>query len=159
MNKLLCCFFFALPLKHLQITSSYGYRTHPISKQFAFHAGIDLRARSDTVFSVFSGVISFAGYDRLLGIYVRVGSDELECTFGHLSQIFVIPGDSLLAGTALGITGATGRVTGEHLHFSVRYHGRNLDPLQFLWNLQLQIIKQKEIDYESIQTPVRSDRR
>ena len=44
-----------LPLRHLQITSGYGYRVHPLSGRYQFHKGIDLRARSDTVFAVLAG--------------------------------------------------------------------------------------------------------
>lgn len=157
--KLICCCLLALPLRHLQVTSAYGYRVHPVTGRLAFHAGIDLRARSDTVFAVFPGLVSSAGYDQYLGIYIRVRQNDLECTFGHLSQLLALPGDSVLASGALGITGSTGRVTGEHLHFSVRYRGRNINPLEFLLKIQLQIYQQKETDYESIQTPVRSGRR
>jgi len=134
--KLICCCLLALPLRHLQVTSAYGYRVHPVTGRFSFHSGIDLRARSDTVFAVFSGVVSGAGYDQFLGIYIRVRHGDIESTFGHLSQFFVLPGDSVLAADALGITGATGRVTGEHLHFSITIHQRPIDPVKFLLNIQ-----------------------
>ena len=134
--KLICCCLLALPLRHLQVTSAYGFRVHPVTGRFSFHSGIDLRARSDTVFAVFSGVVSGTGYDQFLGLYVRVRQGDLECSFGHLSQIFVLPGDSVLAANALGITGATGRVTGEHLHFGITFRHHAINPLKFLLNIQ-----------------------
>ena len=141
MNKLLllCCL--CLPLRHIQVTSSYGYRVHPVTHIYSFHAGIDLRARSDTVFAVLPGTVLTTGYDPLLGFFIRLGHGPFQTIYGHLSQIFVLTGDSVKSASALGITGCSGRVTGEHLHFAVQYRQRYIDPLRFLY--QLQFINQK----------------
>jgi len=130
----LCCCFF-LPLKHLQLTSTYGYRIHPVTGNYSFHSGIDLKARHDTVFSVLGGRVKFMGYDNITGVHIRVKSGDFELLYGHLSQVFVLAGDSVHAGKPLGITGATGRVTGEHLHFAVRYRQAAINPLKFLNSL------------------------
>lgn len=122
----------ALPLHHLVLTSGYGYRVHPVTGQFSFHSGIDLRARHDTVFAVCEGVVKSCGYDKLLGVYILLGHSAFESSYGHLSQLFVLPGDTVNAGDPIALTGATGRVTGEHLHFSIKYWQRPLDPLKFL---------------------------
>lgn len=127
-----CCLIF-LPLKHLQITSSFGARTHPLTGKPAFHKGVDLRAQHDTVYAVMNGVAKAVGYDRLLGIYITIDHGELSSTYGHLSQIFIITKDMIYAGEPIGITGATGRVTGEHLHFSVTWHNQSIDPMDFLY--------------------------
>lgn len=121
-----------LPLRHLQITSGYGYRVHPLTGKYQFHKGIDLRARSDTVFAVLAGKVDASAYDSLLGFYVRLANGDFETLYGHLSQVFVLAGDSVIAGSALAITGYSGRVTGEHLHFAVSYRHSAIDPLQFL---------------------------
>jgi murein DD-endopeptidase MepM/ murein hydrolase activator NlpD len=141
MNKLwlICCV--CLPLRHLKITSGYGYRIHPITGEYKFHSGIDLRARSDTVYAVLPGVVSATGYDNLLGIYEKLDHGDFETTYGHLSQLFFLKGDTVVAGTPLGVTGSTGQVTGEHLHFTVRCLGHPVDPLCFL----MIIIKQTEL--------------
>ncbi|QJD95404.1 M23 family metallopeptidase [Mucilaginibacter robiniae] len=55
----------------------------------------------------------------------------MQTIYGHLSQAFVGGADSVTAGQPIGITGATGRITGEHLHFAVRYRGRFINPVQF----------------------------
>jgi murein DD-endopeptidase MepM/ murein hydrolase activator NlpD len=129
---LACC----LPLRHLQLNSAFGYRVHPLSHIWKMHAGIDLAARSDTVFAVLDGVIATESYDNRLGLYIKIEhSGELETVYGHLSQWLALPGDSVAAGHAIAITGATGAVTGEHLHFAVRYQGRFIDPLHFLSTL------------------------
>ena len=132
MNKLLLLGLF-LPLKHLSITSGFGYRIHPITKQNQFHNGIDLKARSDTVFAIANGVASI-GYNELIGLYVKITDGQFSCVYGHLSQ-FLVSNSLVTAGTPIAITGATGRVTGEHLHLTLKYRGDYLDPLKFLYEL------------------------
>ena len=122
----------ALPLRQLSLTSPYGYRIHPVTGKYSFHSGIDLRAHSDTVFAVLPGIVEAEGFDPLLGIFVRLRHDDIQTIYGHLSQLFVFKGDTVAAKTELGINGLTGRVTGEHLHFEVKYRGRSTDPLAFL---------------------------
>ncbi len=134
MKALICCMVFCLPLKHLCITSNFGYRIHPITKSCTFHFGTDFRAHQDTVYAICSGRLSL-GYDQFLGIYMRVLNDDLQITYGHLSQILTI--DSVNAGDPIAITGATGRVTGEHLHLTIKYKGRPVDPLNFLYELTI----------------------
>jgi murein DD-endopeptidase MepM/ murein hydrolase activator NlpD len=133
MSKLLlACCIFCLPLRHLQITSSYGYRVHPINGRYQFHKGIDLRARSDTVFAVLPGTVMTAAYDHRLGFYVRLDHGNFQTLYGHLSQVFVMAGDSVSAGDPIGVSGSSGAVTGEHLHFAVSYHHSAINPIQFL---------------------------
>ncbi|WP_183580301.1 M23 family metallopeptidase [Mucilaginibacter sp. X5P1] len=124
-----------LPLKHIYLTSPYGYRVHPVTGQYKFHAGIDLRASHDTVFAIMDGIVSGVDYNPLLGTYIRLDHGEYQSCYGHLSQVFVLPGDTVFAGNAIAITGSSGRVTGEHLHFSVSYHHQNINPLEFLYRL------------------------
>lgn len=125
-------FIACLPLKHICLTSSYGYRTHPLTGKYSYHAGIDLRARSDTVYAVLPGTVEHTAYDTFLGLYIKLAHGDFDTTYGHLSQIFVLQRDSVKAGDAIGLSGLTGRTTGEHLHFAVQYHGRYLNPLKFL---------------------------
>ncbi len=128
--------FFCLPLNHLLPTSGYGWRVHPITGKFQFHRGVDLAARHDTVFNVLDGAVCQIGYNRLIGNYILITHPgDVQSLYGHLSIIAVLPGEQVTAGQAIGITGATGRVTGEHLHFSIKYRGRELSPLAFLVGL------------------------
>lgn len=125
----------SLPLRHLTLTSPYGYRIHPVTGKQSFHAGIDLRAHNDTVFAIAGGVVITAGYNSFLGIYISLDHNGLQSIYGHLSQIWVFPGEDVVSGQAIAISGATGRVTGGHLHFSVLYQGKPIDPLKFLYHL------------------------
>jgi murein DD-endopeptidase MepM/ murein hydrolase activator NlpD len=117
----------------LRLTSGYGYRTHPVTGKYTFHAGVDLRANQDTVFAIMDGSVSATGYNDFLGIYIRLDHADLSSSYGHLSQIFVGAGETVTAGEPIGITGATGRVTGEHLHFSLQYRQQYIDPIKFLY--------------------------
>jgi murein DD-endopeptidase MepM/ murein hydrolase activator NlpD len=130
-NKLLCCLVLALPLHRLSVTSRFGWRIHPITRRLDFHAGVDLRANGDTVYAMMDGPVQ-AGYNTLLGNYIRLGSGDLEIVYGHLSQIFVLTGDSVRVDQPVAVTGSTGRVTAPHLHFAVRYQGRYINPITFL---------------------------
>jgi len=135
MNPLLACCLVCLPLKNLHLTSSYGNRIHPVTGKYAFHEGIDLRAKQDTVYAVMDGNVNTVNYNGFLGIYIRLDHDQFQFVYGHLSQVFVASGETLHAGDPIGVTGATGRVTGEHLHFSIRCQQHYIDPLEFLYQI------------------------
>jgi len=122
----------SLPLKHLYLTSDYGNRIHPVTGNHNFHAGIDLRAHHDTVYAVIPGMIEKVGYDPFLGLFIKLSNGPFIITYGHLSDFLIFKGDSVISHTPLAISGATGRVTGEHLHFAVQLNGRYIDPLAFL---------------------------
>jgi murein DD-endopeptidase MepM/ murein hydrolase activator NlpD len=126
------------PLDELKVTSPFGYRIHPISGKTSHHSGVDFAARSDPVFNVLDGWVKETGKHMLLGKYIRIAHGEVETIYGHLSHILVSPRDTVMAGQPIAITGSTGRVTGKHLHFSVKFNGKFLDPLKFLHRLREQ---------------------
>ena len=128
----------SLPLSHLTVTSPFGWRTHPVTGKSDFHNGVDFAARSDPVFNVLDGWVKETGTHKLLGKYIRIVHGEVETIYGHLSHILVSPRDTVIAGQPIAITGSTGRVTGEHLHFSVKFNGKFLDPLKFLRRIKEQ---------------------
>lgn len=127
------------PLDKLKVTSPFGYRIHPISGKASHHSGVDFAARSDPVFNVLNGYVKATGRHKALGKYIRIVHGEVETIYGHLSHILVSSGDTVIAGQPIAITGSTGRVTGEHLHFSVKFNGKFLDPLKFLRRLREQL--------------------
>jgi murein DD-endopeptidase MepM/ murein hydrolase activator NlpD len=124
-----------LPLKHLRINSYFGNRMHPISGKYAMHAGVDLQARHDTVYAVLNGFVKATGYQQGLGLNILLEHGKVESIYGHLSQIFVSTQENVSAGEPIGITGATGHVTGEHLHFSICYRHQYINPIKFLYEL------------------------
>lgn len=122
----------SLPLAHLIVTSSFGWRIHPILGKPDFHRGVDLAARNDPVYSIMDGIVCETGRHRILGNYVRIDHGNIQSLYGHLSHTFVQAGQTILAGQPIGITGSTGRATGEHLHFSIRFGEKYIHPLLFL---------------------------
>lgn len=130
----------SLPLDNIRLTSEYGYRIHPIVKSIKFHNGIDLSARHAMIYSVLHGIVVASNYDHSIGNYVIINHGFYETTYGHLLERLVSVGELVKAGSVIGISGQSGLVTGEHLHFIVRYKGETINPLPFLSEI-LQIRK------------------
>lgn len=130
-NDLVC-----LPLANFKLTSGFGFRTHPVTGiRNSFHEGIDLRANYEPVYSVLSGIVVAVGYNPFLGNYIKLTNGDYTLIYGHLSHLLVKAGDIVNAARVIGLSGATGRVTGGHLHFAVQYKTNYISPLQFLHQL------------------------
>ena len=112
------------PIKGM-ITSPFGWRKRRM------HKGEDIKLYvGDTVRTAFDGVVKIRQYDRRGYGYYYVLSHEngLETIYGHLSKHIVKQDEVVKAGQAIGLGGSTGRSTGPHLHFEMRYMGIALDP-------------------------------
>jgi hypothetical protein len=79
-----------------------------------------------------AGKVSGAGFNAFLGNFIRISHCMVESIYGHLSILLVTKGEEVRCGELNGVTGSTGRVTGEHLHFSIKAGSIYLDPIQFL---------------------------
>lgn len=95
-----------------------------------YHYGIDLQLRTgDSVVSAFDGKVRISVYHPQYGNVIVVRHyNGLETLYAHLSKRKVNCGELIRAGELLGYGGTTGRSTGPHLHFEVRYKGRPIDP-------------------------------
>jgi murein DD-endopeptidase MepM/ murein hydrolase activator NlpD len=107
-----------------QITSAFGWRVHPLLKTSRMHTGTDLGAPMGTpVLAAYDGEVALA--DKLggygLAVILRHVKGTQESLYGHLSEIFVKPGDQIKQGTVIGRVGSTGASTGPHLHFEWRH--------------------------------------
>ncbi len=105
------------------VTSIFGWRNSPISGGSSFHAGTDLGAPIGTpVLAAYAGNVVVANYMGGYGLAIVIEhKNPVEQTlYGHLSQIFVQPGQWVEQGTAIGRVGSTGMSTGPHLHFEIR---------------------------------------
>jgi hypothetical protein len=118
------------------VTSSFGYRTHPLSRSRKqdYHKGIDLAARvGDSVYTWRSGIVMYTGYNRLSGNMINLlHAGGYLSKYHHLSQILVKEGDLVNAGQLIGKSGRTGQVSGPHLHFSILKDNEHVDPYPFL---------------------------
>ncbi len=104
------------------ITSLFGWRVHPITGDRRFHAGTDLGAATGTpVLAAYRGQVEMADYMGGYGLAVILNHNSAQQTlYGHMSEIFVQPGQWVEQGTVIGRVGSTGNSTGPHLHFEVR---------------------------------------
>jgi murein DD-endopeptidase MepM/ murein hydrolase activator NlpD len=105
------------------ITSVFGWRVHPITGNQRFHAGTDLGAPTGTpVLAAAAGQVETANWLGGYGLTVTLNHKSAEQTlYGHMSEIFVQPGQWVQPGTVIGRVGSTGNSTGPHLHFEVRH--------------------------------------
>lgn len=122
-------------LSGARVTSGFGYRWHPLRRRQAFHAGIDLAARTgDPIPALGAGVVRFAGWRGGYGRLVEVEHPVTGAVtrYAHLSAIGVRDGDVVKAGQAVGAAGSSGLSTGPHLHLEVLIGGRAVDPAPYL---------------------------
>jgi len=112
------------------ITSPFGMRMHPLQHQLRFHAGIDIGARRGApVHAVQAGVVSSATFHSGYGLMVVLDHDGgVQTLYAHLDSVTVHLGEAVAAGQQIGVVGATGRVTGPHLHYERRVAGVAVDP-------------------------------
>ncbi|RCJ31985.1 peptidase M23 [Nostoc minutum NIES-26] len=105
------------------ITSLFGWRTHPITGGQRFHAGTDLGAAMGTpILAAAKGQVESADWMGGYGLAVVIQHTSAQQTlYGHMSEIFVQPGQWVEPGTVIGRVGSTGNSTGPHLHFEVRH--------------------------------------
>lgn len=109
-----------------KITAYFGQR----GKNWAGgHHGVDFRADVGTpILSAAGGVVTLAGWNGVYGKCIIISNGVYDFLYGHLSEIEVRKGDTVVAGKIIGLTGNTGRSTAAHLHFEVREGGRAINP-------------------------------
>ena len=120
------------PLQRIRINSSYGYRKDPFTGKRKFHNGIDLHARGDEVLAMMEGVVVKVGQDKMSGKYVTLRHGNYTVSYCHLSKVLVGKGATVRPRDVVGVSGSTGRSTGEHLHITCKLDGKSIDPLLVL---------------------------
>lgn len=126
--------FLRSPVEYTRVSSGFSSsRTHPVFGYDAAHRGVDYAAPTGTkVRSVAAGVILFAGWQRGYGNVVEIQHDGKHATlYAHLSSIApgLRTGVRIGQGDLVGAVGMTGWATGPHLHFELKMHGRQVNPL------------------------------
>ncbi len=98
-----------------------------------YHPGIDIAAvEGSQEVAADAGQVIFAGWGSY-GLYVEIDhGNGFHTVYGHMSRVEVKPGDLVSPGQEIGLMGSTGRSTGPHVHFEVRYQGTPQNPLDFL---------------------------
>jgi Membrane proteins related to metalloendopeptidases len=119
---------------HGEITSPYGWRTHPIFGTQIFHSGIDIAADyGDPILAADSGTVVYAGWMGGYGNAVMIDhGGGLVTLYGHNTAVLVSEGQAVDKGQVIAHAGSTGYSTGPHCHFEVRLHGETVNPLSYL---------------------------
>ena len=117
-----------------RVTSCFGWREHPISRQADFHKGVDIAAAQGTpVRAVLPGVVEQVGYNDSYGNYLVINHGGGYCTlYAHCSQLLAQVGDTVNKYDTIAKVGATGDVTGNHLHICVIINGFYVNPKDYL---------------------------
>ena len=118
-----------------RISDRYSYRTHPISGERQFHAGLDMAAvYAATVHAAASGTVTFAGetpgYGKTVVVTHRFG---FQTRYAHLTLIYTRKGAEVEKGDVIGFVGSTGISTGNHLHYEVIKNQKRINPLNFIY--------------------------
>ena len=122
------------PTDVTDITSPFGWRTHPIFGTSIYHSGIDIGADyGDTVRAADDGVVIYAEWMGGYGNAVIIDhGNGISTLYGHNSQLLVSEGQKVRKGDPISRVGSTGYSTGPHLHFEVRQNGSPTNPLAYL---------------------------
>lgn len=126
-------FAWPLPKANTRITSPFGMRVHPVTGVRTGHKGVDLAASTGTeIYSIADGTISFVGNIGNGGnaVYITHGSGIIS-KYMHMSSFGVTAGQHVVRGQLIGWSGATGRVTGPHLHLQIDVNGTPVNPMYF----------------------------
>ena len=116
------------PLRHISVTSPFGYRRDPSTKRNTTHTGLDLTAHSEPAYAIPPGAVIQAGRDTRSGLYVTLRHGDFTVSYCHLSQALVTQGSHVRPGTIIALTGNSGRSTGPHLHLTLKKDGKNINP-------------------------------
>ncbi|MBE7036558.1 MAG: M23 family metallopeptidase [Ruminococcaceae bacterium] len=116
------------------ITSPFGLRTHPSDGTEKFHYGVDIGApEGEKIKCAAKGKAIEVGNSSDYGNYILVQhADEIYTLYAHCQTVLPKTGDEIQSGQVIATVGATGNVTGPHLHFELRNGDSYLDPTEFI---------------------------
>jgi murein DD-endopeptidase MepM/ murein hydrolase activator NlpD len=121
--------------REISVNSHYGTRVHPVHGVYKFHRGIDLKGTMhEPVIASGNGKVIETGFKADLGNYIKIRHKYgFESIYGHLSKVLIKKGQLIKKSQRIGLVGATGKVTGPHLHYTLKKNETYLDPFDFLY--------------------------
>ena len=113
-----------------EVSSPFGARVHPVTGEDGYHTGLDIAAAEGTrIAAAYYGTVSDISEDDVSGKYIILDhGNGLKTFYCHCSEILAEKGAVVRAGETIAFVGATGQVTGPHLHFEVRLNGVRHNP-------------------------------
>lgn len=116
------------------ITSRFGSRTDPLNGKKAYHRGVDIRgSMGSDITATADGIVLIQNYDQLNGRYIILDhGNGFRTKYGHLKKSLVKKGDSVQRGQVIGLVGSSGRSTGPHVHYEIRYNNKIVNPTRFM---------------------------
>lgn len=116
------------------VSSTFGYRTNPITQKNEFHLALDIAADEGTEIKAFAdGVVEYIGQSDDFGLYFQLIHDNGVTTFyAHCSKLLIQKGDEVKCGQTVALVGQTGMATGPHLHLTVEKDNIRLDPAYYV---------------------------
>ena len=126
---------FANPVKNaFRFTSKFGFRRDPKTGGRRMHSGVDFAAGMGTpLYATADGVVTHAGWSSGYGRLVKIQHEfGIETRYAHQAKLRVKVGQRVSRGDRIGDMGASGRVTGVHLHYEVRVGGKAVNPMIYI---------------------------
>ena len=122
-----------IDIKDYTMSSGYGYRRDPVYGSTKFHAGLDFAAKNGTpVYATGDGSVEVAERKSGYGNCIDISHGYNYVTrYAHLSEILVKPGQQIKRGELIGKVGSTGKSTGPHLHYEVRFKDEPQNPVNY----------------------------
>ena len=116
------------------MTSPYGYRDHPVSGEYLFHAGTDVAADTGTPVAAFAdGTVDFIGESDAYGLYIQLDhGNGVTSFYCHCSALYAHKGETVTKGQTIAAVGETGNATGPHLHLELKRDGVLLNPIYYI---------------------------
>lgn len=116
------------------ISSEFGYRSDPFTGQQAYHNGLDIPAPEGTpIVAAYDGEVVWAYHSASAGNWIGIDhGDGITTIYMHASRLLVSAGQKVSAGQTIALVGTTGRSTGNHLHFTVRVNGMDVNPHNYV---------------------------
>ena len=124
----------SLPVDYYRLTSNFGGRVDPVNKKRSQHHGVDMAGAMNTsIYAPAPGTVVYSGPRGRYGNVVEIDHGYgIVTRYAHLNKTLVEVGDIVGHRQRIALLGNSGRSTGPHLHYEVRFDGRPMDPLKFI---------------------------
>ena len=124
----------AAPLDEYRVSSDFGERVDPVNGRKGQHQGVDFAGKMGRpIYAPAPGKVVFAGWRGRYGRSIDIDhGNGIRTRYAHLKKILVTVGQEVGHREKIALLGSSGRSTGPHVHYEVRYNGRALDPMKFI---------------------------